>query len=82
VLIRYGYQSNTRIKFVIILALADAVVRDADVKTVTSLSLSLTRTTADHNGGWNLSYSELFITPTSIIFRILLQEQKQITQES
>jgi hypothetical protein len=34
---------------VIILALADAVVRDVDVKTVTSLPLSLTRTTADQN---------------------------------
>ncbi|ORY89468.1 Sedlin, N-terminal conserved region-domain-containing protein [Leucosporidium creatinivorum] len=30
----YGYQSNTRIKFVLILALADAVVRDIDVKTI------------------------------------------------
>lgn len=31
---RYGYQSNTRVKFVLVLALVDAVVRDMDVKTV------------------------------------------------
>ncbi|KAM0791415.1 hypothetical protein ACM66B_005875 [Microbotryomycetes sp. NB124-2] len=30
----YGYQTNTRIKFVVVLALADAVVRDFDVKTI------------------------------------------------
>ncbi|KAL8293688.1 hypothetical protein RQP46_000389 [Phenoliferia psychrophenolica] len=30
----YGYQTNTRIKFVVVLALADAVVRDLDVKTL------------------------------------------------
>lgn len=30
----YGYQTNTRVKFVVILALADAVIRDVDVKTV------------------------------------------------
>lgn len=30
----YGYQTNTRVKFVLILALADAVIRDVDVKTV------------------------------------------------
>ncbi|KAM0753386.1 trafficking protein particle complex 2, partial [Meredithblackwellia eburnea MCA 4105] len=30
----YGYQTNTRIKFVLVLALADAVVRDLDVKTI------------------------------------------------
>ncbi|KAK4056668.1 hypothetical protein OIO90_002220 [Microbotryomycetes sp. JL221] len=30
----YGYQTNTRIKFVVILQLADAVVRDFDVKTI------------------------------------------------
>ncbi|GAA5925804.1 trafficking protein particle complex subunit 2-like protein [Sporobolomyces koalae] len=30
----YGYQTNTRIKFVVILALADAVIRDVDVKTI------------------------------------------------
>ncbi|GAA5975989.1 hypothetical protein JCM11641_002861 [Rhodosporidiobolus odoratus] len=32
----YGYQTNTRLKFVVVLALADAVVRDVDVKTVFS----------------------------------------------
>ncbi|GAA5850403.1 hypothetical protein JCM8547_001864 [Rhodosporidiobolus lusitaniae] len=30
----YGYQTNTRIKFVLALALADAVIRDVDVKTI------------------------------------------------
>ncbi|KAJ8294085.1 Trafficking protein particle complex subunit 2-like protein [Rhodotorula toruloides] len=30
----YGYQTNTRIKFVLAIALADAVVRDLDVKTI------------------------------------------------
>ncbi|GAA5833344.1 hypothetical protein JCM3766R1_005473 [Sporobolomyces carnicolor] len=30
----YGYQTNTRVKFVVILALADAVIRDVDVKTI------------------------------------------------
>ncbi|GAA5965133.1 hypothetical protein JCM21900_003661 [Sporobolomyces salmonicolor] len=30
----YGYQTNTRIKFVVALALADAVIRDVDVKTI------------------------------------------------
>ncbi|BGP16357.1 hypothetical protein JCM10213_004898 [Rhodosporidiobolus nylandii] len=30
----YGYQSNTRVKFVLALALADAVIRDVDVKTI------------------------------------------------
>ncbi|SCV72228.1 BQ2448_4922 [Microbotryum intermedium] len=30
----YGYQTNTRVKFVLILAMADAVVRDIDVKTI------------------------------------------------
>lgn len=33
----YGYQSNTRVKFVLILALADAVVRDTEVKTASTL---------------------------------------------
>lgn len=30
----YGYQTNTRIKFVLAIALADAVIRDVDVRTV------------------------------------------------
>ncbi|GAA5885890.1 hypothetical protein JCM6882_004192 [Rhodosporidiobolus microsporus] len=30
----YGYQSNTRVKFVLALALADAVIRDVDVKMI------------------------------------------------
>ncbi|GAA6006887.1 hypothetical protein JCM10207_009127 [Rhodosporidiobolus poonsookiae] len=30
----YGYQSNTRIRFIVALALADAVIRDLDVKTI------------------------------------------------
>ena len=30
----YGYQTNTRIKFVLAIALADAVIRDIDVRTV------------------------------------------------
>ncbi|KAI5479903.1 trafficking protein particle complex subunit 2 [Pseudohyphozyma bogoriensis] len=30
----YGYQTNTRIKFVLVIALVDAVVRDLDVKTI------------------------------------------------
>ncbi|GAA6040192.1 hypothetical protein JCM8097_004175 [Rhodosporidiobolus ruineniae] len=30
----YGYQTNTRVKFVLALALADAVIRDIDVKTI------------------------------------------------
>ncbi|GAA6053818.1 hypothetical protein JCM3770_003051 [Rhodotorula araucariae] len=30
----YGYQTNTRIKFVLALSLADAVIRDVDVKTI------------------------------------------------
>ncbi|GAA5820057.1 hypothetical protein JCM11251_005465 [Rhodosporidiobolus azoricus] len=30
----YGYQTNTRVKFVLALALADAVIRDVDVKTI------------------------------------------------
>lgn len=30
----YGYQTNTRVKFVLVLALVDAVVRDLDVKTI------------------------------------------------
>lgn len=30
----YGYQSNTGIKFVLVLSLVDAVVRDVDVKTI------------------------------------------------
>ncbi|GJN90601.1 hypothetical protein Rhopal_003613-T1 [Rhodotorula paludigena] len=30
----YGYQTNTRINFVLALALADAVIRDVDVKTI------------------------------------------------
>jgi hypothetical protein len=34
---RYGYQTNTRVKFVLALALVDAVVRDIDVKTVRSI---------------------------------------------
>jgi hypothetical protein len=37
----YGYQSNTRVKFVLVLALADAVVRDIDVKTVRAPRLRL-----------------------------------------
>ncbi|GAA5820685.1 hypothetical protein JCM10212_000455 [Sporobolomyces blumeae] len=30
----YGYQTNTRIKFVVVLGLADAVIRDVDVKII------------------------------------------------
>ncbi|GAA5877132.1 hypothetical protein JCM3774_003310 [Rhodotorula dairenensis] len=30
----YGYQTNTRIKFVLAIALADAVIRDVDVRTI------------------------------------------------
>lgn len=40
---RYGYQTNTRVKFVLVLALADAIVRDLDVKTVRSSPVSLPR---------------------------------------
>ncbi|BGP55650.1 hypothetical protein JCM8202_002115 [Rhodotorula sphaerocarpa] len=30
----YGYQTNTRVKFVLAIALADAVIRDVDVRTI------------------------------------------------
>ncbi|POY75210.1 hypothetical protein BMF94_1842 [Rhodotorula taiwanensis] len=30
----YGYQTNTRVKFVLAIALADAVIRDIDVRTI------------------------------------------------
>lgn len=43
----YGYQSNTRIKFVLVLALADAVVRDIDVKTVGPRQLRPARSPTD-----------------------------------
>ena len=36
----YGYQTNTRIKFVLIISLAGTVVRDAEVKTVSPSSLA------------------------------------------
>jgi hypothetical protein len=35
---RYGYQTNSRVKFVISFALAEAVIRDVDVKMVRALS--------------------------------------------
>lgn len=31
---RYGYQTNARVKFVLAIGLADAVIRDIDVRTV------------------------------------------------
>ncbi|GAA5896208.1 hypothetical protein JCM8208_007558 [Rhodotorula glutinis] len=30
----YGYQTNTRVKFILALSLADALIRDVDVKTI------------------------------------------------
>ena len=43
----YGYQSNTRVKFIVVLALADAVVRDIDVKTVSFAAGHASRRSAD-----------------------------------
>ncbi|KAK4703056.1 trafficking protein particle complex subunit 2, partial [Phenoliferia sp. Uapishka_3] len=58
----YGYQTNTRVKFVLVLALADAVVRDIDVRTVRRL---LSFLTAPH------ATSHILLLPCLQLFRAI-----------